>query len=83
MSVFHILDARAFHFAWQNGIQRKHYIVLFMLKHQNVLQETCRRKMLERGRDRRDDSKEQFPVLVNESNPRIRKKILKLEAKYV
>lgn len=39
--------------------------------------------MLERGRDRRDDSKEQFPVLVNESNPRIRKKILKLEAKYV
>ena len=54
-----------------------------MLKHQNVLQETCRREMLERERDRRDDSKEQFPVLVNESNPRIRKKILKLEAKYV
>lgn len=54
----------------------------FMLKHQNVLQEACRREM-GRGRGRRDDSKEQFPVLVNEPNPRIRKKILKLEAKYV
>ena len=32
---------------------------------------------------RRDDAKEQFPVLVNEPNPRIRKKILKLEAKNV
>lgn len=60
----------------------KHSIVPFMLKHQNVLQEACRREM-GRGRGRRDDSKEQFPVLVNEPNPRIRKKILKLEAKYV
>lgn len=56
--------------------------VPFMLKHQNVLQEMCRR---ERGgrRGRRDDAKEQFPVLVNELNPRIRKKILKMEAENV
>lgn len=51
-----------------------------MLKYQNVLQETCRREM--RGRSKRY-AKEQFPVLVNEPNSRIRKKILKLEAKYV
>lgn len=47
-------------------------LVPFMLKHQNVLQEMCRRKM-GGGRGRRDDAKEQFPVLVNELNPRIRK----------
>lgn len=47
-------------------------LVPFMLKHQNVLQEMCRREM-GGGRGRRDDAKEQFPVLVNELNPRIRK----------
>lgn len=54
----------------------------FMWKHQNVLEETCGRKT-GGGRGRRDDAKEQFPVLVNESNPRIRKKILKMEAENV
>lgn len=53
-----------------------------MLKRQNVLQET-RRRETGRGKGREDDAKEQFPVLVNEQNPRIRKKTLKLEAKYV
>lgn len=57
-------------------------LVPFMLKHQNVLQEMCRREM-GGGRGRRDDAKEQFPVLVNELNPRIRRKILKMEAENV
>lgn len=53
-----------------------------MLKHQNVLQEMRRREM-GGGKGRRDDEKEQVPVLVNEPNPRIRKKIFKMEAKTV
>lgn len=77
MPAFDMMHARFF-----TSYSKMRNLVPFMLKHQNVLEETCGREM-GGGWGRRDDAKEQFPVLVNESNPRIRKKTLKMEAKNV